>query len=93
MGSQSVGHLLPVSSSVHELAHTKLESPLLYPGRLPVYLWVGIRGLVEQTLGYPEQNREGYHKSQRTPLSFLSWSLLLEKQRNRNTRQQALRKP
>ena len=93
VGSQSVGHLLPVSSSVHELAHTKLESPLFYPGRLPVYLWVGIRGLVEQTLGYPEQNREGYHKSQRTPLSFLSWSLLLEKQRNRNTRQQALRKP
>lgn len=86
-------YLLPVSSSLQELAHAKLESPLLYPGRLPVCLWVGIRGLVEQTLGYPEQNREGYHKSQRTPLSFLSWSLLLEKQRNRNTRQQALRKP
>lgn len=32
-GSQSVGHLLPVSSSVYELAHTKLEPRALHPGR------------------------------------------------------------
>lgn len=32
-GSQSVGHLLPVSSSVYELAHTKLKPQVLHPGR------------------------------------------------------------
>ena len=33
VGSQSVGHLLPVSSSVYELAYTKLKSWVLHPGR------------------------------------------------------------
>lgn len=32
-GSQSMGHLLPVSSSVYELAHTNLEPWALHPGR------------------------------------------------------------